>query len=67
MEVVFSLKDNLRPLDFITKVSLRDFRLAPVEGPQVAFTVSPLMVVPSPTDDASLEVAMGPISHLSVV
>lgn len=59
VEVTFSLKDNPRLSDFITKASLKDSGLAPIRGPQMAFIASPSIVVPPLVGDASLEAATG--------
>lgn len=67
VKVIFGLKENPKPSDFIIKVSLKDSELASIEGPHVAFTVSPLMVVPPPIDNASLETIASPTGHLSAV
>lgn len=67
MEVAFSLKENPRPSNFITKASFRDSGLALIGGPQVAFTVSPTATIPTFASDVSLEAVTRLQGCLSVI
>lgn len=57
MEVVFRLKKNPKPSDFINEASFKNSRLVLVRGPHVAFATSPLTIISPPASDVSLEVA----------
>lgn len=65
VEVAFSLKENSQHLNFITMVNLKDSGLAPIEGPQLAFSASLTMTMPPPADDTSFKAAM--VSQVNLV
>lgn len=67
VEVAFNLKDNPKTSDFIIEASLRDFRVAPIKGPQMAFVASPSKVVLPPIVNASFEAIASFEGHLSAV
>lgn len=57
LEMVFCLKESPKPSNFITKVDLRAYGLAPIGGPQVVFIANPSTTVPPPTREVALGVA----------
>lgn len=67
MEVIFHLKEDPKPSNFITEADLKRFGLALARGPQVAFATSPTTTISPSTSYTSLKVIVDPANGFSVV
>lgn len=54
IKITFSLRKNPPPSEFIIKVNLRSFGLAPVTGPLMVFAASLTMTMHPPTNEVHM-------------